>query len=96
MTRRATLAAAAALLLFIGRPASAAEQTDPAAIPRMTIDEFKQAHAKGQVLPVDVRGHDSYRAGHVAGAVLAPSGDELTAKADAFKKSGKTVVTYCA
>lgn len=95
MTRRATRVAAAALMLLLGRALSAEELTDAAAVPRIGLEEFKQAYEKQQLVVVDVRGADAYRAGHVAGAVLIGSGDDMPAKAAELKKSGKTVVTYC-
>lgn len=94
MTRRAVFAVA--VLLLAGRPGLAQEHTDAGAVPRMTLEEFRQAFEKKQVIPVDVRGQDAYRAGHIAGARLASSGDDLKAQAKELKKAGKTVVTYCA
>lgn len=94
------LACAAALLLPAAHsvraagPASAGPD-DPAAVVRMNVEEFKAAFDKQQVISVDVRGLDAYRAGHIPGAVLMASGADA-AKADELKKAGKQVVTYCA
>ncbi len=96
MKRRATLAAGMALLLLAGRALSAAELTDAAAVPRIGPEELKLAYEKQQVIAVDVRGPDAFRAGHIAGAVLISHGNDLQAQAEDLKKAGKTVVTYCA
>ncbi len=96
MRRRRNLAAAALLLTLAGRVLAADEHTDSAAVPRIGVAEFKAAYDKKQVVAVDTRGADAYRAGHVAGAMLIAYGDDMAARADELKKTGKLVVTYCA
>ncbi len=93
--RRQTLAAAA-LLLFAPGWAPAQSATDPTAVPRMSMEEFKPALAKGSLIVLDVRDISAFRSGHIPGAQPAPNGAEMGAKAEEYKKSGKTVVTYCA
>lgn len=73
-------------------PAPSEQMSDA---PRISVEECRQALAKHTAIVVDVRGDDSFRAGHIAGAVSLPNGADLSAKAEEFKKSGKTIITYC-
>jgi len=84
------LAALAALQVGL-----AAGQTDPAAVPRMSVADLKQGMDRGLVLVVDVRDAASFAAGHIPGAVLILP-EEIGRKAAELKASRKTVVTYCA
>lgn len=94
--REAMRAAAAAVLfvLLVARSAPAQPRTD-ADMPRITLEEFKKDLAAGLIVAVDVRSPETYRAGHIPGAIQA-SGEALKRKAADFKGSDKTVVTYCA
>lgn len=72
------------------------DPADPATLPRMSIEEFRKAHAAGSVLAVDVRNAASYQVGHIPRAINVPVRetarlvDEVRSKAN-----GRRVVTYC-
>lgn len=63
---------------------------------RITVDEFKRLQAAGDVLIVDVRDPQSYRQGHLPGAVLMTP-EELSTEEGRAKLKGekRTIVTYC-
>lgn len=63
--------------------------------PRMDLDAFLKLREAGQVALVDVRWMEAYRKGHIPGALSIPEG-RIAAKAAELKKTGKTVVLYCA
>ncbi len=98
--RRARVAAALALAVFAAGPVAlpplqsrAYAQMDAA---RISLPEFKKLYDAGKVLVVDTRDAQSYRAGHVPGAILV-SQDMVPARlADVkAKAAGKLVVAYC-
>lgn len=88
---------AAALLIAGGRPVAAQSPPPPEMSDtlRISVEECKQALAKKTAVAVDVRGDPAFRAGHIAGAVLAPGGSDLKALAEELKKSGRSAITYC-
>lgn len=95
---RARVAAALALAVFAAGPVSppllqprVQAQMDAA---RISLPEFKRLYDAGKVLVVDTRDAQSYRAGHVPGAILV-SQDMVPAKLAEVKASGKLVVAYC-
>jgi hypothetical protein len=64
------------ILIARGRPGaldgqSSAERSYPE-IPRVEVDDARAAHDSGEAVFVDVRDADSYRAGHIPGAVSIP------------------------
>lgn len=75
-----------------------AAQTAPLTIAspelRMPLEEFRKLYARRQVLVLDVRGVDAYRAGHIPGAISLPL-DVVEKKAAELKKERRTIVTYC-
>ncbi len=75
--------------------AQAAQPNDLDKAPRISQAEFKKLHDAGQVLVLDVRDADSYRAGHIPGAISIPL-DQLASHVDELKRSSKPIVTYCA
>ena len=83
-----TLLAASASLLTL-----AAGRAQDNAVRRVTPAEAKAAVDKGQAVLVDVRGEDSYKAGHVKGALWIPV-NEIGARAGELPR-GKTIITYC-
>lgn len=86
------LAAFAAGLLAPPRIATTVHaQVDAARIP---LAEFKKLHDAGKVLVIDTRDAQSYRAGHIPGAILV-SQDMVPAKLAEVKASGRLVVAYC-
>lgn len=61
---------------------------------RMELEECRAALEKGQVVVIDVRNADGYRAGHIPGALLVPL-DQVPAQAEKLKSLGKPIVAYC-
>ena len=60
---------------------------------RVTPVEARAAVEKGQAVIVDVRGEDSFKAGHVKGALWIPVGD-IGSRAGELPR-GKMIITYC-
>jgi predicted sulfurtransferase len=86
-----------ALMLLAGLPALgwAQEQPDLSTAPRISQAEFKKLQAASEVLVVDVRDAESFKAGHIPGAILVPL-NELPQHLDELRASKKPIVTYCA
>ena len=63
---------------------------------RITPAEFKTLHAAGKVLTLDVRDEESFRAGHLPGALLMTI-EELASPAGIAKLKGeaRVIVAYC-
>jgi predicted methyltransferase len=61
---------------------------------RISIDDFRKLSAAGAVTIVDVRGDDSFEAGHIPGAVSIPLA-EIASAAERLRRLGKPIVTYC-
>lgn len=61
---------------------------------RIGVAEFKQLRAKGDVLVLDVRDEESYRRGHLPGAILVPL-DTVETRAAELGKEKRPIVTYC-
>lgn len=91
-------------LLLAASPLWAQQPSDPNTIPRMTVEEFKPALEKGQLIVIDVRGDAVYAAGHIPTA-LSLNGTALEQKAaewkvsqaaaERAKKPLPALVTYC-
>lgn len=63
---------------------------------RIGVDEFKRLEASGQVLILDVRDPQSYRQGHLPGAILMTPEELSTEEGQAKLKGEKrTIVAYC-
>ncbi len=94
--RIATWAVIASAVLAVSAYARQAE-TDLTKAPRISQEEFKKLRAEGQVVVVDVRDADSYKAGHIPGAISIPL-DQITAPEHVkdLKAAGKPIITYCA
>ena len=60
---------------------------------RISPDEVRELLRKGKAVLVDVRGEDSYKAGHIKGALLIPLAN-IGERAGELPKD-KTIVTYC-
>ena len=60
---------------------------------RVTPAEARAAVEKGQAVIVDVRGEDSFKAGHIKGALWIPVGD-IGSRAGELPR-GKMIITYC-
>jgi precorrin-6B methylase 2 len=61
---------------------------------RITVADFKQLQAKGDVLVLDVRDAESYRRGHLPGAVLMPL-DTVESRAGTLRNENRPIITYC-
>ena len=75
-------------------PAAAPAVADASATDRITVAELKKLMDENKVLVVDVRSADAYKAGHIAGSVLAPLG-EIEKHLETLKSAKKPIVTYC-
>ena len=94
MAWRSTRAALVALIALAG-VAAARAQGDPTAVARISLEDFKKELDAKRILVIDVRGAETYRAGHIPGALHVP----LSAWADhiaQLKASRKPIVAYCA
>jgi len=95
-TYRAAMAGALALSLSAGPVASAVQQAAPREEgPRMAFEEFMKLVPADGVLIVDVRDAESYRNGHIPGAISIPLG-EIPNQVERLKKEKRPIVTYCA
>lgn len=70
-------------------PPSQAEQGDDVA--RVTIAEAHDLMEKGKAIIVDVRGEDSFRIGHIKGALWMP---DVAQRVKELPRD-KVIVTYC-
>ncbi len=61
---------------------------------RISAEELKTLLEGSRVLVLDVRGADSYVAGHLPGAVLMPFGD-LAERAGTLSGETRAIITYC-
>ena len=64
-------------------------------VPRISIDDVKALMAKKQVVLIDVRDPQSFKEGHMPGAINVPF-DHIPNHVDAWKKEKRLLVTYCA
>jgi 3-mercaptopyruvate sulfurtransferase SseA len=62
-------------------------------VPRITTAELRDALEKGTAIVVDVRSPESYKAGHIRGAINIPE-PEITKRKDELPRD-KKIVTYC-
>jgi 3-mercaptopyruvate sulfurtransferase SseA len=91
--KRWSAALAAVCVAWMAAPAVA--QTDPAAVPRVSVADTKKAVDAGTAVLLDVRDPVSFATGHLPGARLFTPAD-VAAQAAALKAAKKTVITYCA
>lgn len=90
-----TALAAAMALAFAGGVAAQVTNADLAAVPRVTLAEFKKLHAAKQILAIDVRDPHAYENGHIPGA-LNVSFVDVEIMANRLLKEPKPIVAYCA
>lgn len=64
-------------------------------VPRISIDDVKALMAKKQVVLIDVRDPQSFKEGHMPGAINVPF-DHIPNHVDEWKKEKRLLVTYCA
>ncbi len=66
-----------------------------AAVPRVTLAEFKKLHAAKQILAIDVRDPHAFENGHIPGS-LTVSFVDVEIMANRLLKEPKPIVAYCA
>lgn len=87
------LAALVALFVMAGTLSAAAQ--DSSSVPRISLTDFKKLHDEDKVLVIDTRSAESYRGGHIPGAISVP----LSAWEESLprlKATRKPIVAYCA
>jgi predicted sulfurtransferase len=100
---RITAAIAALVVTWAGAPELArAQGADAIDAPRISMQEFKKLVAAKNVVVVDTRNPDEFKAGHMAGALFLPLEGRLTWPEEyetvvrQLIAARKPVVTYCA
>ena len=66
------LRAALAALIVIAASLAARADGDLQAVPRISLADFKKQHDQDKVLVIDTRSAESYRSGHIPGAISVP------------------------
>jgi 3-mercaptopyruvate sulfurtransferase SseA len=96
MTRLRAVLMATAVTMGAATAASAqVSNAELAAVPRVTLAEFKKLLAARRVLPNDVRDPHAYENGHIPGA-LNVSFVDVEIMANRLLKEPKPIVAYCA
>jgi hypothetical protein len=62
---------------------------------RISVEEFKALWASDAVLVLDVRDPESYRRGHLPGAILRTAEELATGGAERLRGETRPIVTYC-
>ena len=86
-------AALVALIVVAGTLPAAAQDTS--AVPRVGMTEFKKLHDEDKVLVIDTRSAESYRGGHIPGALSVPL-SAWEPNLPRLKATRKPIVAYCA
>jgi rhodanese-related sulfurtransferase len=92
---KSTTPRAALVALLVIAPGLAHAAGDPSAVPRISLADFKTQNDQDKVLVIDTRSVESYRGGHIPGAISVP----LPAWAEhlpRLKATRKPIVAYCA
>ena len=91
------LIGAAGLVLKTTQARNAAAAAKPATpVVRTPLADFEVLQARGTVLVVDVRNDDSFRAGHIPGAMNVPVDEVERRTAEIISRAGSlAIVTYC-
>src|SRR5258708_39990077 len=63
---------AALVALLAVAPRLAHPEGDPSTVPRISLADFKTQHDQDKLLVIDTRSVESYRGGHIPGAVSGP------------------------
>ena len=86
-------AALVALLVIAGMLPAAAQ--DSSSVPRISLADFKKLHDEDKVLVIDTRSAESYRGGHIPGAISVPlsAWDQHLPR---LKATRRPIVAYCA
>ena len=91
--RRIISVTALAVVALAALAAAAGARPPDDGVRRVTPAEALAAVEKGQAVIVDVRGEDSFKAGHIKGALWIPVGD-IASRAGELPR-GKMIITYC-
>lgn len=83
----------AALVMLSMLPTVAAGQAQGDGVRRITPAEAREAVTQGKAIIIDVRGEDSYNAGHVKGARWIPV-DKIDARLSELPRD-KMIIAYC-
>jgi rhodanese-related sulfurtransferase len=91
------LIGAAGLMLKTTQARNAAATPKPTTtVARTSLADFEVLEARGTVLIVDVRNDDSFRAGHIPGAINVPIDEVGRRTAEIISRAGSlAIVTYC-
>jgi rhodanese-related sulfurtransferase len=90
------LTAVCVLLQFaaVELPAVRQDRSDESSAPRIALDEFKKLLESDSIVVLDVRSLESYREGHIPGAISMPS-DSVASRVNELKGFKKPIVAYC-
>jgi hypothetical protein len=66
-----------------------------AEVPRVTVEQAKEAFDRGEAIIVDVRSTDAYAVSHVAGAINIELGEFETNPTSLNLDKNKWIITYC-
>jgi rhodanese-related sulfurtransferase len=90
------LTAICALLLYAAPELTARwqDRSDDSSAPRITLEEFKRLLESDSIVVLDVRSPESYREGHIPGAISIPN-DVVASRVNELKGFKKPIVTYC-
>ena len=86
-------AALVALIVIAGALPVGAQ--DASSVPRISLTDFKKLHAEDKVLVIDTRSAESYRGGHIPGAISVPL-SAFDQNLPRLKATRKPIVAYCA
>jgi predicted sulfurtransferase len=62
---------------------------------RIAMADFKRLFSANDVVILDVRSTEAYRAGHIPGALSMPEESLTPATAEKLRRMGKPIATYC-
>ena len=85
-------AALVALSVIAGTLAGA---QDASSVPRLSLTDFKKLHDQDKVLVIDTRSAESYRGGHIPGAISVPL-SAWEQNLPRLKATRKPIGAYCA
>ena len=89
------LRAALVALIVIAASLAARADGDLSTVPRISLSDFKKQHDQDRVLVIDTRSAESYRSGHIPGAISVPL-SAWTEHLPRLKATRKPIVAYCA
>ena len=93
--RWTSLRALLAALVVMAGSLPARADGDLATVPRISLADFKKLHDQDKVLVIDTRSAESYRGGHIPGAINVPL-SAWEKHLPRLKATRKPIVAYCA